>query len=147
MKIGATTPPSVSDRHVQFSEFVDVRLYNPDVVALSSHGIEPSNYAQRLERTLRTAPVGTSLPPPPDKPTPCTKAYKRTCDVLSIAFGVAVLPSFALVIFGLPWLAAPGVLTAAALVCFCFRGKPTAEMEQEYEMRRVAMRLFDSRGA
>lgn len=130
MKIPPVNQPAPTDRQVQFSEFVDVRTYMPTEITGATE-IQPDVHAQRLERALRTAPVGVPCPvvvaandpAPPDVP-PYLRAYKRTCDVLAVTCGLLFMPSLILgwvnpILFAV----GPGLVVMSALLTFA-RGAP-----------------------
>lgn len=149
MRVPPTSPTNLAERHVQFSEFVNVSVHSMTDTQMSTI-VEPSVHGRRMEHILRTAEIvaAPSVPAAPEVPAVprCTSAYKRTCDVASLLCGAATLPSVALVLLGPVWLVAPAVLFVASVTFYFMRGAPTAQMEQEYALRRAFIRAHDSEG-
>ena len=147
MRIPPTSTINLAERHVQFSEYVDVRIFTPTDTQTTTI-VEPSMHAEKLQRMMRTV----EIPPAPtpqasENPARCVRVYKRVCDTAYLACGVAAFPALGLAALGPIWLLVPAGLFVAAATCYVLRGKPTLEMEQEYEARRVFAQAHDSQGA
>jgi len=132
---------SVAERHVQFSEFVDVRRDLPAPAETTT--IEPSIYAQRLERAMRTAQT-TEHRAPESTPSRPVRIYKSVCEKAAMICAALVIPSFALAVIGPIGLVAPAALAVAAVVLSLIRGKPTQEILDERAQRAADARLYDS---
>ena len=132
---------SVAERHVQFSEFVDVRRDLPAPTGTTS--IEPSIHAQRLERAMRTAQTADRRAPEsaPSRP---VRIYKSVCEKAALVCGALVIPSFTFLVFGPIGLVAPAALAVATVVLSLIRGKPTQEIMDERAQREINARLSDS---
>lgn len=132
---------SVAERHVQFSEFVDVRRDLPAPTGTTT--VEPSMHAQRLERAMRTAQT-TDRRAPESTPSRPVRIYKSVCEKAALVCGALVIPSFALAAIGPIGLVAPAALAVAAVVFALIRGKPTEEILDERAQRAFEARLYDS---
>lgn len=151
MRVPPTSPTNLAERHVQLSEFVDVSVHSMTDTQMSTI-IEPSVHGRRMEHILRTAgisaaPVPAPRPAPVETPSRCVNAYKRVCDTAYLVCGALAFPAFGLAAVNPLLLVVPAGLLVASGVCYCLRGKPTPEMEQEYAMRRVSAQVNDSQGA
>lgn len=120
-----TNPTNVAERHVQLSEFVDVKKY----------ATPPS-----------TQKVVPRVAPTVEPDVPKSSVYKRTCGTAALVCGALVIPSFAFLAFGVVGLVAPATLVVATAVCFIARGKLPPDMEAEYAARAEAARTHDSHG-
>lgn len=141
MNVVPIRPQSVAERHVQFSEFVEVRHITPTETA----PIRPSMYAQRLARELRNQSNVDAQPhiqPTQSRP---VRAYKNVMHTAAMVFGTLILPSFACLVLGPIGLIAPVVLAVLAIVCAFLGGRPTEAMEQARAERAEANRNFDPR--
>ena len=146
MRLPPTSPTNLAERHVQLSEFVDVSIHSMTDTQMATI-IGPSMHAQQLERMMRTVEIPDVQPVPQvARASCCVRAYKRTCDTASLVCGVAAMPLFALAAVHPFLLVIPAGLITMSMVCFCLRGKPTTEMQQEYETRRVFAQRTDSQG-
>lgn len=141
MNVTPIRPQTAADRHVQFSEFVEVRHIPPRETA----PVQPSIYAQRLERELKNQPNATAqaqTQPAQSKP---VQAYKNVLHTVAMVAGALILPSFACLILGPIGLIVPAVLASIALTCALLGGRPTETMERARAERAAAMRDFDPR--
>ena len=133
-------PQTIADRHVQFSEFVEVRHIEPRETA----PVQPSLYAQRLERELRNRPFVEPQQTFPTQPR-ATRVCKNVLHTVAMVCGALILPSFACLILGPIGLIAPAVLASVALTCALVAGRPTETMERARAERAAVMRDFDPR--
>lgn len=140
MNIVPIRPQSAAERHVQFSEFVEVRHITPT----ETEPVQPSLYAQRLERALRSHASVEVVTPRPTPSLP-VQAYKNTMHRAALVFAALILPSFFCLVLGPIGLIAPAVLTSLTLTCALLAGKPTEEMEIESAIRSVEAREYDPR--
>jgi hypothetical protein len=140
MNIVPIRPQSAAERHVQFSEFVEVRHIEPTETA----PVQPSMYAQRLERELRSRPIVEPQQAQPAQSKPL-QAYKNVLHTIATVCGALIIPSFACLILGPIGLVAPAVLASLALTCVLLAGRPTETMERARAERAAAMRDYDPR--
>ena len=140
MNVVPIRPQSVAERHVQFSEFVEVRHITPTETA----PIRPSMYAQRLERELRNRPCVEPQQTPPTQ-SRAARVCKNVLHTVAMVAGALILPSFACLILGPIGLIVPAVLASVALTCALLGGRPTETMERARAERAAAMRDFDPR--
>ena len=148
MNVPRTNVANLADLHVQLSEFVALDMHSQSPPAPQGAApVEPSMYAQRLERMMRTAPV-VEVPAAPvvAEPSRCVRMYKLTCDRLSLICGAAVIPSCACAVLGPIGLVVPAALVVASIALWLLRGKPTQQILQEHAARAEAARSFDPRG-
>ena len=139
MNIVLVKPQTSAERHVQFSEYVEVRHFTPS----ETTEVQPSLYAQRLERELRNRPcVEAQTPPTQSKP---VRVFKNTMHTVSIVCGALIIPSFACLVLGPIGLIAPAVLASVALTCALLGGRPTEAMQRARAERAVAMAEYDPR--
>lgn len=141
MNVAPIRPQTTAERHVQFSEFVEVRHFTPTETA----PVQPSLYAQRLERELRNRPdveAQAQTPPTQSKPV-CV--FKNTMHVAGIISGALIIPSFACLFLGAIGLIAPAALTSIALTCALLGGRPTETMERIRAERAAAVAEYDPR--
>jgi len=139
MNVSPIRQSPMPERHVHFSDHIEVKIIEPR----ESAPIQPSLYAQQLERQLRIAPNVT----PQSRPAQPTPRLDRCKDVLhkaAMICGALVLPSFACLALGPFGLIAPAALFALSVVFYLLGGKQTERMQQECEMRRAEARRFDS---
>jgi hypothetical protein len=143
------TPQNVPERHVEFAEHVQVRVFETTDTA----PIRKSITAQRIERQLRAAgmvsvnQVQAPVQPPQirqDISAP-VQAYKNILHKTSLVLGALSIPSFAFLFLGPIGLVVPAALITAAVVCVLLAGKPTEEMEQARAIRRAEMQEYDPR--
>lgn len=110
------------------------------------HAIEPTLDARRLEARLRnmdTAEVQSPLRVPIRKQ--CIDCTRTVLHAISIASGVAILPSCAAVLAGPFWLVIPAGLLALSLIT-CAAAGPKTWRQQETEIRlSVQARTYDPR--
>ena len=140
MKVLPISQPTLSEQHTEAAEQVQVRVIQPTDTA----PIQPSVYAQRLERQLAQATVVEPAQIRPETP-PAVRVCKNVLHSMALVCGALFVPSFALVFLGPIGLVAPAALLATATACVVFAGKPTEEMEQARAVRRVAMQEYDPR--
>lgn len=146
MRVPPTSPTNLAERHVQLSEFVDVSTHSMTDTQITTI-IEPSMHAQRLERMMRTAEITTvPVARPPEEIPRCVRIYKRVFDSAYLYCGALSIPALALAAINPFLLVVPACLVVAAVACYFLRGKPTLEMEQEYETRRVSAQINDAQG-
>lgn len=141
MNVTPIKPQATEDRHVQFSEFVEVRYIEPTETAQ----VQPSLYSQRLERELKNRPCVEAQPqaqPTQSKP---VRVLKNALHTSAVVFGAFVIPSFICLFLGPIGLVAPAALTASALICALLGGKQTEEMQQARAERAVEMSEYDPR--
>jgi hypothetical protein len=133
---------SAAEKHVQFSEYVDVRRDVP--MPAETTTVEPSMHAQRLERAMRTANTvdrraSTATPSRP------VKTYKSACEKASMLCGALAIPSFITAVFlGPIGLVVPAALIVCSIIFAMLRGKPTQEILDERERRTAEVRMYDS---
>jgi hypothetical protein len=140
MKVLPISQPTLSEQHTEAAEQVQVRVIQPTDTA----PIQPSVYAQRLERQLAQATVVEPAQIRPETP-PAVRACKNVLHSMAMVFGALFVPSFALVLLGPIGLVAPAALLVAAAVCAFLGGKPTEEMEKARAIRRAEMQEYDPR--
>ena len=141
MNIVPIRPQTTAERHVHFSEFVEVRHIQPRETA----PVQPSMYAQRLERELRNRPcveAQAQTPPTQSKP---VRMFKNTMHTIAMVCGALIIPSFACLVLGPIGLIAPAVLLSLALTCALFGGRPTETMERARAERAAVMSEYDPR--
>ena len=139
MNVVLIRPQTTAERHVQFSEFVEIRHIEPTETA----PVQPSIYAQRLERELRNRPcVEAQAQPTQSKP---VQVFKNTMHTIGMVCGALIIPSFACLILGPIGLIAPAVLASVALTCILVAGRPTETMERIRAERAAAMSEYDPR--
>lgn len=140
MNVTPIRPQNMAERHVQFSEFVEVRHITPTETA----PVQPSLYAQRLERELRNKPDVEPQPAQPAQSKPA-RALKNTMHTIAMVCGALIIPSFACLVLGPIGLIAPAVLASLALICVLLAGRPTEAMERARAERAAVMREYDPR--
>lgn len=140
MNIVPIRPQTAADRHVQFSEFVEVRHIEPRETA----PVQPSLYAQRLERELRNRPCVEPQQTPPTQ-SRAARVCKNVLHTVAMVCGALILPSFACLVLGPIGLIVPAVLASVALTCALLGGRPTETMERARAERAAAMRDYDPR--
>lgn len=140
MNIVPIRPQNVAERHVQFSEFVEVRHITPTGTA----PVQPSLYAQRLERELRNRPCVEPQQTPPTQ-SRAARVCKNVLHTVAMVCGALILPSFACLVLGPIGLIVPAVLASVALTCALLGGRPTETMERARAERAAAMRDYDPR--
>jgi len=140
MNIVPIRPQTAADRHVQFSEFVEVRHIEPRETA----PVQPSLYAQRLERELRDRPCVEPQQTPPTQ-SRAARVCKNVLHTVAMVCGALILPSFACLVLGPIGLIVPAVLASVALTCALLGGRPTETMERARAERAAAMREYDPR--
>jgi len=140
MNIVPIRPQTAADRHVQFSEFVEVRHIEPRETA----PVQPSLYAQRLERELRDRPCVEPQQTPPTQ-SRAARVCKNVLHTVAMVCGALILPSFACLVLGPIGLIVPAVLASVALTCALLGGRPTETMERARAERAAAMRDYDPR--
>lgn len=142
---------AVDDRHVQFSEFIDVRVFDPTRPARPTM-IIPTPDAQRLERALRSASTNRPAAPAPVRQesrqeppaqSKWVKLYKSICEKAALLCGAFILPSFVCLILGPIGLVAPAGLAVLALAFTLLRGAPTSEIRTEQNRRAEDGRRHD----
>ena len=139
MNVTPIRPQSMAERHVQFSEFVEVRHIEPTETA----PVQPSLYAQQLERKLQNRGfVDVRIAQQQSKP---VKVCKNVFHTMALVCGALILPSFACLALGPIGLIAPAVLLGMALTCALLAGKPTEEMQVECAIRAVEASEYDPR--
>jgi hypothetical protein len=139
MNVTPIKPQTTAERHVQFSEFVEVRYFTPT----ETEPVQPSLYAQRLEREVKNRPCVEAHPKQAQsKP---VQVFKNVMHTTSIVCGAGIIPSFAFLVFGPMGLIAPAALASAALTCALLGGRPTETMERARAERAVAMAEYDPR--
>lgn len=129
------------EHHVLESLDVSSRTSEPT----ETSPIQPSLYAQRLERQLRKQPCVKTPPQEQPKPTRIVNAYKNTMHIASIACGLLILPSLTCVAIGPIGLIAPVALAVLAVICGLLAGSPTETMEQKRAERAAVMSEYDPR--
>lgn len=141
MNVTPIRPQDIADRHVQFSEFVEVRHFTPS----ETTDVQPSMYAQRLERELRGRPcVEAQAQTPPEQSKP-VQVYKNYMHNASIVCGALIIPSFACLALGPIGMVVPGVLLSLSLTCALLGGRPTEAMQQARAELSVEMAEYDPR--
>lgn len=140
MNIVPIRPQTTAERHVQFSEFVEVRHIEPRETA----PVQPSLYAQRLERELRNRPCVEPQQTPPTQ-SRAAKVCKNVLHTVAMVAGALILPSFACLILGPIGLIVPAVLASIALTCALLGGRPTETMERARAERAAVMSEYDPR--
>lgn len=140
MKVLPISQPTLSEQHTEAAEQVQVRV----IQTTDTAPIQPSVYAQRLERQLAQATVVEPAQIRPETP-PSVRVCKNVLHSMALVCGALFVPSFAFVFLGPIGLVAPAALLATATACVVFAGKPTEEMEQARAVRRVAMQEYDPR--
>lgn len=140
MNVVPIRPQSAAERHVQFSEFVEVRHIEPRETA----PVQPSIYAQRLERELKSRPIVEPQPAQPTQSKP-VQVYKNVLHTIATVCGALIIPSFACLILGPIGLVAPAALASLALTCVLLAGRPTETMERARAIRAAAMSEYDPR--
>ncbi len=140
MNVTPIRPQNMADRHVQFSEFVEVQHIEPRETA----PVQPSLYAQRLERELRDRPCVEPQQTPPTQPR-AARVCKNVLHTVAMVCGALILPSFACLVLGPIGLIVPAVLASVALTCALLGGRPTETMERARAERAAAMRDYDPR--
>ena len=143
-------PQTAADRHVQFSEFVDVRYITPMAAPTASTmatttDVRPSLYAQRLERELRNRPCFEAQTQAQPKAIQFVETYKNVLHTVAMVCGALIIPSLACLIIGPIGLVAPAVLASLALTCALLAGRPTETMERIRAERAAAMSEYDPR--
>lgn len=141
MNIEPVRPQAIADRHVHFSEVVNVRYIPPR----ETTEIQPTMHAQRLERELKNKPnviAQAQAQPTQSKP---VQVYKNFMHNASIVCGALIIPSFACLALGPIGLVAPGVLLSLALTCALIGGRPTETMERARAERAAEMAEYDPR--
>lgn len=141
MNVVPIRPQNVAERHVQFSEFVDVRHFTPT----ETTEVLPTMHAQQLERQLRTAPCVAPQPSSEPAQSLPVRAYKNALHTAAMVFGALFIPSFACLVLGPIGLIAPAVLLSLALTCVLLGGRPTETMERIRAERAAMVRQFDPR--
>ena len=139
MNVAPIRPQSEAERHVQFSEFVEVRHFMPTETA----PVQPSLYAQRLERDLRNRPCDEAqAQPAQSKP---MQVFKNVMHTIAMACGTLIIPSFACLLLGPIGLVVPAALASIALTCILVAGRPTETMERIRAERAAVMSEYDPR--
>lgn len=141
MNIEPVRPQAIADRHVHFSEVVNVRYIPPR----ETTEIQPTMHAQRLERELKNKPnviAQAQAQPTQSKP---IRIYKNVMHTVAMICGALFLPSFACLALGPIGLIAPAVLLSLALTCVLLAGRPTEAMEREMAIRAAEMAEYDPR--
>lgn len=141
MNVTPIRPQNIAERHVQFSEFVEVRHFEPTETAT----VQPSMYAQRLERALRDRPcveAQAQTQPAQSKP---LNVYKNVLHTVAMICGALILPSFACLFLGPIGLVVPAALALVSLACALLGGRPTEAMERARAERAAEMREYDPR--
>jgi hypothetical protein len=139
MNVTPIRPQTTAERHVQFSEFVEVRHFTPTETA----PVQPSLHAQRLERELRNRPcIEPQQTQTQSKP---VQVYKNVMHAIATVSAALILPSFACFVLGPIGLIAPAVLASLALTCVLLAGRPTEAMERARAERAAVMREYDPR--
>lgn len=141
MNITSIRPQSASERHVQFSEFVEVRYIEPTEIA----PVQPSLYAQRLERELRSRPNVETQPAQQMQSKPVRMMMKNALHTVAMVCCALIIPSFTCLILGPIGLVAPAVLASLALTCILLAGRPTETMERARAERAAAVSEYDPR--
>ena len=140
MNVTPIRPQTTAERHVQFSEFVEVRHIEPRETA----PVQPSMYAQRLERELRGRPNVEPQPAQQSQSKPM-QVFKNVMHTIATVCGALIIPSFACLILGPIGLIAPAVLASLALTCILLAGRPTETMERIRAERAAVMSEYDPR--
>jgi hypothetical protein len=140
MNVTSIRPQTTAERHVQFSEFVEVRHITPTETA----PVQPSIYAQRLERELRSRPIVEPQQTPPTQSC-AARVCKNVLHTVAMVCGALIIPSFACLVLGPIGLIVPAVLASVALTCALLGGRPTETMERARAERAAAMRDYDPR--
>ena len=140
MNVTPIRPQTTAERHVQFSEFVEVRHIEPRETA----PVQPSMYAQRLERELRNRPYVEPQQTPPTQSKPM-QVFKNTMHTVAMVSAALIIPSFLCLFLGPIGLVAPAVLASIALTCALLAGRPTETMERARAERAAAMSEYDPR--
>jgi hypothetical protein len=140
MNVTPIRPQNMAERHVQFSEFVEVRYIEPTETA----PVQPSLYAQRLERELRNRPCVEPQQTPPTQSC-AARVCKNVLHTIAMVCGALIIPSFACLALGPIGLIAPAVLASLALTCVLLAGRPTEAMERARAIRAAAMSEYDPR--
>ena len=139
MNVVPIRPQTTAERHVQFSEFVEVRHITPTGTA----PVQPSLYAQRLERELRNRPcVEPQQTQTQSKP---MQVFKNTMHTIAMVCGALIIPSFACLLLGPIGLIVPAALASIALTCVLLAGRPTETMERARAERAAVMSEYDPR--
>lgn len=151
MKVIPIKPQESAERHVQFSEFIDVRVFEPNK-PVGPTMIIPTPDAQRLERALRSAPANRPAAPAPVRQearqeppaqSKWVKLYKNICEKAALICGAFILPSFVCLILGPIGVIAPVAFTLGAILFTLARGKPTVEIRTEQNRRAEDGRRHD----
>lgn len=145
MNVTAIKPQGMAERHVQFSEFVEVRHISPLESVATTTEMQPSIYAQRLAHELRNMPcveAQQQAQPTQSKP---LQAYKNVLHTVAMVCGALVIPSFACLFLGPIGLIVPAVLTSLWLTCILIAGRPTEMMERIRAERAAEMSEYDPR--
>lgn len=142
MNIAPVRPQTIADRHVHFSEVVEVRYIPPR----QTTEIQPTLSAKRLEQELKNKPnvIAQEQAPPPAQSKP-VQVYKNYMHNASIVCGALIIPSFACLALGPIGLVAPGVLLSLSLTCALLGGRPTEAMQQARAELSVEMAEYDPR--
>ena len=141
MNVTPIRPQTSAERHVQFSEFVEVRHIAPTETA----PVQPSLYAQRLERDLRNRPCVEPQAQTQSTESKPVQVFKNTMHTIAMVCGALIVPSFACLILGPIGLIAPAVLASVALTCILVAGRPTETMERIRAERAAVMSEYDPR--
>lgn len=123
MRVCGVSDAHTAERHVQFSEMVQVKYFTPensDAPTQSTSSLCPSTDAMiiesRLNKVVPISPRVINQPPMPEAANePKINPVKKILSGLSTACGLAVLPTVCLGVF----LGPIGLVVPAALVVGC----------------------------
>ena len=139
MNVTSIRPQTTAERHVQFSEYVEVRHFTPS----ETTEVQPSLYAQRLERELRNRPcVEAQTPPTQSKP---VRVFKNVMHTVSLVSAALIIPALTCLFLGPIGFIAPAVLIFVAITCALLGGRPTEAMQRTRAERAAAVAEYDPR--
>jgi hypothetical protein len=141
MNVTSIRPQSAAERHVQFSEFVEVRYIEPTETA----PVQPSLHAQRLEYAMKNRPCVKTQEQLREIKSEAVKTYKNILHTVAMVCGALIVPSFACLLLGPIGLVVPAALASIALTCALLGGRPTETMERKRAERAAAMSEYDPR--
>ena len=141
MNVTPIRPQNAAERHVQFSEFVEVRYITPT----ETEEIQPTLHAQRLEYAMKNRPCVETPEQLREIKSKAIKTYKNVLHTVAMACGALIIPSFACLVLGPIGLIAPAVLASLALTCVLLAGRPTETMERKRAERAAVMSDYDPR--
>lgn len=141
MNVTPARLPTIAERHSELTECEEVRHVTPEETSC----VQPSLYAQRLERELKTCSCVKAKTRPPSIQSKPKRVFKNTMHMASIVCAALIIPAFTCLFLGPIGLIAPAGLCFLAVACAWLGGLPTEEMARARAERAAVMSEYDPR--